>query len=181
MIIPVSAAYNFSLSGAGNYSIKPSSLFTYIDHVDGTPKDLHATVEDIPEVRLSGNLIVSRVLNRRDGERQGCTPLQSFNLDLAIGEADVLIEDAILFLGTRMNSPSPPPRWTTWFGETDECAKEYALDVFMLMRSPSLVNVRYKCIEKIGYPTSIRGAYIFQSWDNRGITVIRSLTDLLIR
>jgi len=163
VITPVSAAYNFTLSGVGNYSIKPSNLFTHVD-VDGSPKDLYATVEDIAEVRLSGNLIASRVLNRRTGVVSGCTEDQSSEIHSAIYEADFLITGAIRFLDN-MNQNNPPSRWTTWFGVLQPCRKIFVRNVFTLMEQFGLINFNYDCGCNRPDLTSYLRAYIFQSWD----------------
>ena len=41
----VSAAYDFTRSGAGEYYIEPSDVFIYVD-ADGTPQQFHAIVRD---------------------------------------------------------------------------------------------------------------------------------------
>jgi len=56
--LSVSAAYGFTRSGAGHYSIKPSNVFVYVGD-DRTPKGLYAIVEVVIEVKLSGNLAVA--------------------------------------------------------------------------------------------------------------------------
>jgi len=162
VITPVSAAYNFTISGAGNYSIEPSSLFTYVDP-DGTLKVLHATVEDIAEVRLSGNLIVSRAFDRR--ALRDCTFSQRVAIVAAYAEAVIRIHNAIDFL-TAMSLINPPPRWTTWFGPLNGCKRDHVRNVFQLMLIRG-IGFDYNCNQCIGYPqaTSYVRAYIFQSWD----------------
>ena len=179
MITPVSAAYNFTLSGAGNYSIKPSSLFTYID-VNGTLKDLHATVEDVAEVTLSGNLIVSRALDRRDLTILDCTDMQTLGLRDALRGASRVLKGTIAFL-TSMNKETLPFRWTTWFGYTDECRMEYVRRVYYSVGA-NLLKFTYQCSPCENYPYITHVcAYIFQSWDYCYPVTDRSLDQRLTR
>ena len=52
---PASAAHNLTQSGAGDHSIEPPVLSTYVD-ADGVPKDFYTTVDGITGVGLSGDL-----------------------------------------------------------------------------------------------------------------------------
>jgi len=165
VITPVSATYNFTLSGTGNYSIEPLSLFTYLD-VNGTLKDLHATVEDIAEVTLSGNLIVSRALDRRGGEFRACSPEQAAVITLAIDGArgpEGPIKSAIDALEA-MVPGYPSLRWTTWFGPVGPCDVIYVRAVFQRVRE-DLLKYNYRCSLCIGSfsVTSYVCAFIFQS------------------
>jgi len=162
MTTPVSAAYNFTLSGAGNYSVGPSNLFTYVD-VNGTLKDLHANVEDIAEVRLSGDLVVSRVLDRREGLTVACSKDQYSELSTAIIAAYGLVRRAIIFIKD-MDHENPPPRWITWFGVSPPCAMDWAPRVFQMILSFGFNNFNYDC--RCDRPDLIfSSAYIFQSWN----------------
>ena len=166
VITPVSATYNFTLSGTGNYSIEPSSHFTYLD-VNGTLKDLHATVEDIAEVRLSGNLIVSRAFDRR--ALRDCTSIDLIYFAHAIEEARARITDAIAFISQMIDTGGdPPPRWKTWFGpRRAHCDAGRVRDVFNNMIEHGLNNLDYRCGRCDATPllTAFLRAHIFQSWD----------------
>jgi len=177
MTTPVSAAYNFTLSGAGNYSIKPSNLFTYVD-VGGSPRDLNATVGDIAEIRLSGNLIVPRVLDRRAIKLNHCSQSQKSDLVAAIREAFRLLVNAIQFLD-HMNQANPPPRWTTWFGPFMPCKKDFIRSVFVSMISDAgFQKFNYDCSCNDAASTSFLSAHIFQLWDYCYSVTDRSLDQL---
>ena len=104
--------YDFAHSGGGDYSIKPSNLFTYID-ADGTPKDLHATVEGIAKVRLSGDLTISWRVHNKRATFNNCSPEDEDDLKAAIESAHDLVTEAYKYL-RRISSGTP--RYTAWFG-----------------------------------------------------------------
>jgi len=182
VITPVSAAYNFTSSGVGNYSIKPSNLFTHVG-VGGTPKEIYATVEEIAEVRLSGNLAVSRVLDKRESARLGCSDMRTVIINGVIEIAHIYVDGAIGFIDA-MNRADPPLRWTTWFGRGHSCRITRIRSVFWLMQDHDVMDGEYGGIRTVNFDCncnrpdvvtySSSSVYIFQSW------VIRSLTDLLI-
>jgi len=156
---PVSAAYNFTLSGPGNYSIKPSNLFTYVG-VNGTPEDLYAAVEDIAEVRLSGNHVVSRVLDRRAGDVQHCSMDQRLQISAAVIQAYLMARDAVKFINT-INYFNPPPRWITWFGQFNACKRIYVRRVYELMISFGFAHFNYDCSCGRADVFAFASAYIF--------------------
>ena len=139
---PVSTAYNFARSGAGNYSIEPSNLFTYVD-VGGTLKDLYATVGDIAEVRLSGNLAVSRALDKR-GTMINCTLYQQLDIYLAALKAQIYARNAYCFLDS-IDEKNPPPRYTRWFGQYTFLRKLRVQETFKRMIDYHFATWTYNC------------------------------------
>jgi hypothetical protein len=71
---------------------------------------LYATVEGVVEVKLSGNLAVSRAHDKREAFSRCSLPRQ-LELEGAIGRVQVYIEEAI----TQLN-PLGNTQYTTWFG-----------------------------------------------------------------
>ena len=166
---PVSAAYDFTRSGAGDYSIEPSNLFTYVD-TDGTPKDLHATVEDIVKVKLSGDLAVPRrVHNKRDF--YGCSTEEQKILDIAIRVAEPQVEATLTYLKRMRGSTE---RYETWFGKYDEGRKDAVRTVFQrISDNTAFAALTYDCTcPKPKKPTTVAYVctYIFQPWDHYPVT-----------
>jgi len=139
---PVSTAYNFARSGAGNYSIEPSNLFTYVG-VGGTLKDLYAAVEDIAEVRLSGNLVVPRALDKR-GTMIGCSLYQELDIYLAALKAEIYAKNACCFLDS-IDDRKPPPRHTRWFGKYTFLRKVKVQETFKRMIDYIFGTWSYNC------------------------------------
>ena len=108
----MSAAYNFTRSGGGGYSIKPSNRFTYVDG-DGTLKDLYATVGDVARVKLSGDLDISPPISYTRGRFLGCSADEVTALITSTLDAGVIVQRAIQYLaGLTVGTP----RYTVWFG-----------------------------------------------------------------
>ena len=154
----VSSAYNFTLSGPGQYSIEPSNLFTYVD-ADGTLKDLHATVVDVAEVNLSGTLAVSRVHDQRTGFI-GCSANRQSQIHAAARSAQAYSRNSYRYLagisrGTR--------RYTTWFGAYVTARKNTVQNNFRLINSRQFSSFTYDCTCNDRDLYAYVCAYIFQS------------------
>jgi len=169
--LPVSTVYNFTKSGSGDYSIKPSNLFTYVDP-DGTPKNLYATVEDVAEVKLSGNLAVTRVHDKRAGFLSCSAPRWS-QINTAITNAEDYAELAYSHLRGISTSTT---RYNTWFGNYTASRKSTVENHFRLMDSNKFSSFTYDCY------CAIPGIYAYVCAYNihPGI-VFRSLMDLSAR
>ena len=108
----VPTAYSFTQFGAGDASIEPPNLFTYIG-VDDIPKDLHATVEGVSKVKLSGGRVVPRHLPFSSNEPKfsRCWPKDKQEVQNAIREAQRLVDRAIAEI-----EGSDHTNFVTWFG-----------------------------------------------------------------
>ena len=158
----MSAAYDFTRSGAGGYSIKPSNLFTYVG-AGGTLKNLYAAIEGVAEVKLSGDLAISR---RAYGRREGivftdCTWGEAESIFEAAVWGDDYIQDAYFYLEP---ITSATPRYTYWFGPYTQPRKETVLDIFKRLFLNSLQSFHYICHDELCTPTrdAMAGACIFQ-------------------
>ena len=136
----VPAAYDFARSGAGYYSIKPSNLFIYIGG-DGTPKGLYATVEDIVEVKLSGNLAVSRVQDKR-ATFVSCSSTRRSQINVAASSAQTYASRAYSYI---QSISSGTRRYTTWFGAYTASRKSIVQDRFRLISGYRLSTFTYDC------------------------------------
>ena len=148
----MSALYNFTRSGAGDYSVKPLNLFTYVD-VGGTPKNLYATVEDIAEVKLSGNLVVSRVDDKRDSY-PGCTADSRLVLAATAATAQEYVNEAYSYLKAIL---SGTPRYSLWFGVYDVSRKSTVQDHFWHIGSNDFSSFTYNC----NCPHEDQGSFAF--------------------
>ena len=155
----VSYAYNFTLSGPGQYSIEPSNLFTYVD-VDGTLKDFHAIVGDVAEVNLSGALVVPRVHEQRITKFVNCSSAEQTKLKAAAASAQTYAKNAHSYIS---GISSPTPRYLTWFGAYVRSRKNFVQNHFLLISSRNFSSFTYDCtcvaIDTYAYVC----AYIFQS------------------
>ena len=153
----VSAAYNFTGSGAGDYSIGPSTLFTYVD-ADGTVKDLDATIGDVVEVNLSGTLAVSRALTKR-ASFNGCSSTQQTQLNSAAAGAQTYAAKALSYIS---GISSGTTRYTSWFGVYDSTRKSTVQNHYQLMSSHQYSSFTYDCTCTDADTYAYVCAYIFQ-------------------
>ena len=142
----MSTAYNFTRSGAGDYSIEPSNLFTYVDG-DGALKDLYATVEDIAEVKLSGILAVSRhVYDKCNSPRfQDCSWDEERDITSAAIKADTYAEESYNYLE---HIWSDSVRYFRWFGWFAEHRWKILLEHFRKIKDGPTVNFIYICTDE---------------------------------
>ena len=136
----VSTAYDFTRSGAGDYTIKPSNLFTYVD-ADGIPKNLYASVEGSAKVKLSGKLAVSRAHHKR-ATFNDCSSTQQSDIELAASNAQVYASEASNYI-TGISSGTE--RYTTWFGTYDDSRKSTVQEHLSLINSRDFSSFTYNC------------------------------------
>jgi len=140
VIHDLSAAYNFTRTGAGDYSIEPSNLFTYVA-ADGTPKNFLATVEDAAEVKLSGTLAVSPVHDKR-ATFVGCLPARRIQINAAASSAQTYSVRAYSYI---RGISSRTLRYTTWFGTYTSSRKSIVQDHFQRISSRQFSSFTYDC------------------------------------
>ena len=140
IITPVSAAYDFTQSGPGYYSIEPSNLFTYLD-ADGTLKNLYATVEDVAEVGLSGTLAIPRVRSKRV-PFINCSLDKQSTISTAAASAQAYASEAYSYL---RGISGGTPRYTEWFGLYTPPRKSIVENHFQLISSRSFSSFTYDC------------------------------------
>ncbi len=146
------------MSGPGQYSIEPSNLFTYVD-VDGTTKDIYATVEDAAEVNLSGSLAASVVHDQMIGF-VGCTAPRQALIRTAATNAQALSRNGYSYLAGVTTGRA---RYTTWFGAFLNSRKNVVREHFRLISSRNFSGFTYDCsCTKAGVFAYVC-AYMFQS------------------
>jgi peptidyl-Lys metalloendopeptidase len=161
----VSAAYDFTRSGAGDYSIESSNLFAYVD-ADGTSKNWYATVEDVAAVKLSGVLAVSRVHGKR-ATFDSCTLAMESRLNASAASAQHLAANPY----HSVSSPSSGPnRYTLWFGAHDASRIGTVQNYFELISSHDFSSFTYDCNCADNDSFSYVRLYIFQLQDCYSVT-----------
>ena len=154
---PVSTAYNFTRSGAGDYSIEPSNRFTYVDG-DGTLKDLYATVGDVARVELSGDLAVSQPVYHKRAPFIGCSPDQAQHIYTTALNAEVLVLRALKYMP---GLAGPTPRSEVWLGPWRFPIHEgFRLHLLLIDRSRVSKSL-YDCTCQNIYSFGYVGACIF--------------------
>ena len=156
---PVSAAYNFTRSGAGGYSIKPSNRFTYVD-ADGTLKDLYATVGDVARVELSGDLAVSRPVHYKRDQFYGCSQDERQQIQASAMIADIFVRRALEYL---RKLESGTARYTLWFGQFDFVNMRVILGHLSLIDKYPVSAYTYTCICRDDTYPGYVGVCIYQS------------------
>ena len=150
----MSAAYDFTRSGAGGYSIKPSNLFTYVD-TGGTLKNLYAAIEYVAEVKLSGNLAVSRrVHDKRDIKFDNCSSGEESVIRDAAFYADIYAIDAYEHLKYISRAT---PRYRYWFGPDSDARRSLVESHFERISYNKFESFHYICDNSICPPK--HGAY----------------------
>ena len=169
---PVSEAYNFTQTGTGEYTVKPSRLFTYVDP-DGNPNDFNATVGVVPTFKLSGNLVASPALDKR-AKFDGCSSNRQNQVNAAASSAQVYASNAYSYLqriGDRRTA-----RYTTWFGIPYADDRDTVQRHFRLISTGRFSSFTYTCTCTKSTWYAYVSAYIFRSCDT-----VQSLRTLFAR
>jgi len=125
-----------------------------------TPKDPYATIEDIAEIRLSGSLAVSHVLEKRD-PNENCLLDQKLQISFAVIKAQDYAESAYHYLGL-IDDDHPPRRYTTWFGTYTFLRKVIVQETFFQMVNYGFSKYTYDCSCIRTDVFAYVSAYIFQ-------------------
>ena len=133
--------YNLIRSGVGDYSIEPSNHFTSVDP-DGTPKDVHPTIEAIFKVKLPGNLATPRRVHEKRAAYRGCTAEQKIKIRAAYTKAKEYATEATAYL---LRTPDNYTRYETWFGAYDPTRHKQVLGRFTNIRDNPLQRFTYDC------------------------------------
>ena len=163
----MSAAYDFSRSCAGDYSIEPSRRFTYVD-ADGTPRDLYATIEDIAKVKLSGNLATPWHVHEKRTVWLGCSSKEKAMIRAAYTKAKEYATEAAGYLE---GISAGTNRYETWFGAYHPVRKAIVQEHFEKVRDSRFRKYTFDCIAcKDTIDFARVGMYIFRWWDCYSVT-----------
>ena len=157
----MTAAYDFTKSGTGEYSVEPSNLFTIVD-TDGTLKDVYATVGNTAELKLSSGLPASRVHDKR-AVFERCSANQQSQITTAISSAHSYARDALSYFS---GAPSATPRFTAWFGKYSDEHRAAVHSHFFWISQNNFSDFKYDCWSCTMSDTfAWVGAYILQLFD----------------
>ncbi|CAE6441345.1 unnamed protein product [Rhizoctonia solani] len=116
----LAGVYNFTQTGHGEYKIKASDTFDYVD-ASGNLATLKATTQS-SAFELTGNIIPKRSYSSMLRSRQGgpgfrkCSDSQKKEVMQTIPSAETSITEALSWFNTHS---AATPRYTAWFGEYD--------------------------------------------------------------
>ena len=108
---------------------------------NGKPKDFHAHVEGITQVTLYGNLVVSRVRDRR-AAFAGCASDKKLEIAEAANGAQTYTNNALTYL---KGISSSTDQYTTWFGTYTDLRKGIVQSHFRLMALRKFATFTYDC------------------------------------
>ncbi|KAK7695330.1 hypothetical protein QCA50_002521 [Cerrena zonata] len=111
----LSAAYNFTSSGEGKYSVEANNLFQIVDSSNKV-QEIYADAE-AHSAAVAGNLAIARrSTNSQFGKRAsfiGCSATRQTALNAAATAAHTYAANALSYLQSHTSAST---RYTTWFG-----------------------------------------------------------------
>ncbi|KAH9858230.1 peptidyl-Lys metalloendopeptidase [Lenzites betulinus] len=139
----LSAAYNFTSSGATTYTVEPANLFHFVDPSTNEAVEIRADAEaHVADVK--GKLAVPRptpTLAKR-ATYNGCTTAQKSALALAAPAAQSYAAAAHTYLSANTASTT---RYTTWFGAYTAARHTTVLTHFANLDGNSYAGYTYDC------------------------------------
>ena len=170
--LPVPTPYSFTRFGAKDDSIEPPNLFTYIG-ADDTPKGLHATVEGVSKVKLSGGRVVPRHLPFRSNDPKfpRCEHWQKLLILDAIDNAKRILIRAVRDIDWAIAANHVArTNFVTWFGRySRDNANQVRRNLVGFGRDLDFWRYDIKC----GYPNTVPSEickYTLQLRDRRSVT-----------
>ncbi|KAI0756579.1 peptidyl-Lys metalloendopeptidase [Daedaleopsis nitida] len=138
----LSAAYNFTLPGAGKYTVEASNLFHYVD-AENQPVEIRADV-DTHVTSVSGKLAVAkptRTLTKR-ASFVGCSSSRQTSLNSAASAAQSYAAAASSYASSHT---AASPRYTTWFGAYTSARHATVLDHFTKISGNTFSSYTFDC------------------------------------
>ncbi|KAI0766464.1 peptidyl-Lys metalloendopeptidase [Trametes elegans] len=139
----LSAAYNFTLPGAGKYTVEPSNLFHFVDPETNEPIEIRANVAT-HVAKVAGKLAVARpspTLARRYTYK-GCSAAQQSSIRSAAAAAQSYVKNALSHLRSHT---AASPRYTTWFGAYTGSRHGTVQGHFSKISGNDLASFTYDC------------------------------------
>jgi peptidyl-Lys metalloendopeptidase len=103
---------------------------------------LYATVEDVAEVKLSGNLAVSHTHDKRDLTFDNCEWYQQDSIRVIAGTTQVLAAAAYVYISGISESTD---RYKTWFGCYTDSNKDTVQDKLYWISRYDFSSFTYDC------------------------------------
>nr|VWO97136.1 Uncharacterized protein [Ganoderma boninense] len=145
-MIVISAAYNFTSTGYGTYTIEPSDLLHAVGS-NNEISEIHADVEPFAATIAAGKLVVARPSHPTGGSLAkratftNCTASQQTQVNTAASGAQNYASTSLTYLRTTTNTT----RFRTWFGSYDGDRHDTVTDHFSRMNANNFANFQYDC------------------------------------
>ncbi|KAI0375429.1 peptidyl-Lys metalloendopeptidase [Pilatotrama ljubarskyi] len=139
----LSAAYNFTLPGAGKYTVEPSNLFHFVDPETNEPVEIRAETET-HVAAVSGKLAVVRptpTVTKR-ATYNGCSSSEKTGIDAAAPAAQSYVANALSYL---QSHTAASPRYTTWFGAYTSSRHSTVQSHYSNINSNVFTSFTYDC------------------------------------
>ncbi|KAI0830740.1 peptidyl-Lys metalloendopeptidase [Trametes gibbosa] len=139
----LSAAYNFTLPGAGKYTVEPVNLFHFVDPETNEAVPIRADTET-HVAAVKGKLAVTRptpTITKR-ATYSGCSTSQKSALASAAPAAQSYAANAYSYLSTHT---AASPRYTTWFGAYTSSRHSTVLSHFSNLNGNDYTSYTYDC------------------------------------
>ncbi|KAL1951282.1 hypothetical protein VTO73DRAFT_431 [Trametes versicolor] len=138
----LSAAYNFTTSGASTYTVEPSNLFHFVDPTTSEPVEIRADAE-AHVAAVSGRLAIARRSQFSKRETYvGCSTSQKSALTTAAPNALTYATNAKSYLTANTAATT---RYTTWFGAYTTARHSTVLSHFTNLAGNSYSTFTYDC------------------------------------
>nr|P81054.2 RecName: Full=Peptidyl-Lys metalloendopeptidase; Short=MEP; AltName: Full=GfMEP; Flags: Precursor [Grifola frondosa]BAB82381.1 peptidyl-Lys metalloendopeptidase [Grifola frondosa] len=139
----LSAAYNFTSSGAGTYALEALNVFNYIDPETNEPVEIWADAE-AHTTAVSGKLAVVRATPTltRPVTYNGCSSSEQSALAAAASAAQSYVAESLSYLQTHT---AATPRYTTWFGSYISSRHSTVLQHYTDMNSNDFSSYSFDC------------------------------------
>ncbi|OBZ68536.1 Peptidyl-Lys metalloendopeptidase [Grifola frondosa] len=139
----LSAAYNFTTSGAGTYTIEALNVFNYIDPETNAPVEIWADAE-AHTAAVSGKLAIVRATSTltRRATYNGCSSSEQSGLVTAASAAQSYVAGALSYLQTHT---AATPRYTTWFGSYTSSRHSTVLQHYTNMNGNDYSSYSFDC------------------------------------
>ncbi|TBU50087.1 metalloprotease [Dichomitus squalens] len=138
----LSSAYNFTLPGAGKYTVEASNLFHYVD-ANSEIAEIRADAE-AHVAAVSGKLAVVRptpTLTKRE-QYNGCSSSEKSGINSAAPAAQSYVAAALSYLQTHTASTA---RYTTWFGSYTSSRHSTVESHYSNINSHDYTSFTYDC------------------------------------
>ncbi|KAI0673560.1 peptidyl-Lys metalloendopeptidase [Trametes maxima] len=139
----LSAAYNFTLPGAGKYTVEPSNLFHFVDPETNEPSEIRADVET-HVAAVKGKLAVTRptpTLVKR-AKFNGCSSSRQSSISAALPAVSSYAANAYSYL---QSHTAASPRYTTWFGAYTSSRHSTVQSHFSNIHSNDFTSFTFDC------------------------------------
>ncbi|KAF9010206.1 peptidyl-Lys metalloendopeptidase [Cyathus striatus] len=137
----LSEAYNFTLPGAGKYSVEASNLFYVVDDATGDISTVYADAEAHTAV-VSGTLAVARRHIEKRATYNGCTSSEQTSLVSAAAGAKTYAANALSYLNSNTASTT---RYTTWFGTYTTARHTTVTSHYSAISGNDFTSFKYDC------------------------------------